>query len=205
VERTAPQTHRIAVLTSGHSRGSNLRALHEYFSTQAPEVEIALVVNNRKQAPVWDLCAELGLPCVFISTRDMDAFERVLLAELAARGICLVALAGFMKLLSTNFLSQCAIPVLNIHPALVPKHCGAGMYGMKVHEAVFSAGEKVSGVTIHRVDALYDHGEIVFQASVDISHCRSAEEVAATVLALEHASYAPAIVSCLRGNTPCSG
>ncbi len=127
----------------------------------------------------------------------MAAFEQALLCLIRERSIGLMALAGFMKLLSADFMNLCAIPVLNIHPALIPKHCGPGMYGMKVHAAVFASGEKVSGVTVHRVDPIYDHGEIICQNEVDVSHCNSPEEIARVVLAAEHASYAPAILKVL--------
>jgi folate-dependent phosphoribosylglycinamide formyltransferase PurN len=171
--------------------------MHAWFALHAPWVEIGLVVNNFHHAPVWDLCAELGLACEFISTRDMAAFEHALILEIRQRNIRLIALAGFMKLLSAPFIRDCGIPIVNIHPALVPKHCGPGMYGMRVHEAVFDSREKLSGVTVHRVDPIYDHGEILCQTRVDVSDCADPREIATKVLAAEHATYAPTIVKLL--------
>lgn len=110
-----------------------------------------------------------------------------------AEKIDLIALAGFMSLLGGDFLTSVGIPVVNIHPALLPKYGGPGMYGMRVHEAVFASGDKVSGATVHLVDPVYDHGEIIAQKQVDISACRSPEEIAGLVLRVEHQLYAPAI------------
>ncbi len=116
--------------------------------------------------------------------------------------IDLIALAGYMKLLSASFLENIGLPVLNIHPALLPKYGGPGMYGIRVHAAVFAAGEKISGATVHLVDPLYDHGKIIAQEQLDISDCPSAEVIAARVLAVEHRIYAPAIHAFLSQNKP---
>lgn len=113
----------------------------------------------------------------------------------------LIALAGFMKLLSPAFLDRTGIPVLNIHPALLPKYGGQGMYGIRVHEAVFDAGERFSGATVHLVDPIYDHGEIIAQEQVDISDCHSPEAIAAKVLEIEHGIYARAIYDFLNRKT----
>lgn len=148
-------------------------------------------------APVVRLCAELHIPCHILNPRCQEAFEARLL-ELCREGrIDLIALAGFMKLLSSAFLDQAGIPVLNIHPALLPQYGGAGMYGLRVHEAVFAAEERFSGATVHLVDPLYDHGKIIAQEKVDISDCPSPEAIAARVLEAEHQIYAPAILSYL--------
>lgn len=123
----------------------------------------------------------------------MPAFEEKLVALAQSADAQLIALCGFMKLLSPDCLSALKIPVLNIHPALLPKYGGRGMYGMKVHEAVFAARERLSGATIHSVDPIYDHGEILSQRTVDIADCTCPEEIAIRVLAIEHEIYAPAI------------
>lgn len=194
MERAASETRRIAVLTGGHGRGSNLKAIHDYLSTKGFPARIALVVGDRKTTPVKDLCETLGLRYDYIPSKDMSGFEAHLLSLCKDIGIELVALAGFLKLLSADFIEQVGIPILNIHPALIPKHCGAGMYGKRVHEAVFEAGDMFSGATIHEVDAIYDHGKVIAQTQIDISDCQSPDEIAVRVLAVEHQIYAPAIL-----------
>lgn len=202
MERAASEAHRIAVLTGGHGRGSNLRAIHGHFERQGFPARVDLVVGDRRETPVKTLCAELGLSYEFISSKDMRAYESGLLRLVAERDIELIALAGFLKLLSAEFLSQLRIPVLNIHPALIPKYCGTGMYGIRVHQAVYAAGEPVSGATVHLVDPVYDHGRIVAQETTDISLCGSPEEIAAEVLKVEHGIYGPAILKVLRERYP---
>jgi len=197
VERTASKIHRIAVLSSGKGRGSNLHALHRFFFESGQPVQIALAVFSRADSPAYGLAQELGICSMVISTRDMHAFEEQLLPFIKQNDIELIALAGFMKQLSESFLNSVQVPVLNIHPALLPRFGGKGMFGMAVHEAVFTAGEKLSGATIHRVDPLYDHGEILAQQKVDISKCYSASEIANLVLKAEHELYGPTICKVL--------
>lgn len=156
------------------------------------------MVGDRMDTPVKDLCLELGLRYEYASSKDMRLYEAQLLRLVEYHRVELIALAGFLKLLSSDLLDRLAMPVLNIHPALIPKHCGKGMYGMKVHQAVFAAGEKFSGATVHIVDPVYDHGRIVIQKQTDISDCTSPEEIAARVLSLEHSIYAPAIMQILQ-------
>lgn len=132
----------------------------------------------------------------------MADFERRLSDLVSREKIDLIALAGFMKLLSAQFIAAVGVPILNIHPALLPAHGGEGLYGLKVHQAVFAAGEKLSGATVHLVDPLYDHGRIIAQQSVPIADCSSPEEIAARVLTIEHQLYAPAIHSFLSRKQP---
>jgi folate-dependent phosphoribosylglycinamide formyltransferase PurN len=167
--------------------------MHSYFLEQGLPVRICFATASRTDVPVVKLCEDLGIPCHVINPRNMREYEAELLQLVQDGKIELIALAGFMKLLSADFLITAGIPVLNIHPALLPKYGGTGMYGMRVHEAVYASGDKVSGVTVHKVDPLYDHGEIVTQTEVDISACGSPEEIAAAVLKAEHQTYAPAI------------
>lgn len=193
MERTSLKTWRIAVLTSGAGRGSNLQALYEYFKNHSLPVEIAFATASNKNALVVQLCDKLNIPCYILSPRKDKDFETRLLELCQQEKIDLIALAGFMNLLSSSFLEKVGIPVLNIHPALLPKYGGKGMYGINVHKAVFESGDKISGVTVHLVDNHYDNGPILVQEKVDISDCKNAEEIAAKVLEMEHQIYAPAI------------
>lgn len=198
MERAASEAWRIAVLTSGHGRGSNLRALYKAFTKNSLPLKIAFATASSGKAPVVQLCSDLGLPCHILNPRYQESFENRLLELCQQEQIDLVALAGFMRLLSPAFLDQAGIPVLNIHPALLPQYRGKGMYGIRVHEAVFDAGERFSGATVHLVDPIYDHGEIIAQEQVDISDCHSPEAIAAKVLEIEHGIYARAIYRFLR-------
>ncbi len=195
--RAAAETWKIAVLTSGHGRGSNLRALHQAFLDNNWPLRIAFATASTSKAPVARLCSDLGIPCHVLNPSRFDACEGRLLELCQQERIDLIALAGFMKLLSAFFLDKVGLPILNIHPALLPNYGGPGMYGLRVHEAVFAAGEKFSGATVHLVDPLYDHGKIIAQEKVDISDCPSPEAIAARVLEVEHRVYAPAILSYL--------
>lgn len=185
----APKIHRIVTLSSGKSRGTNLMAIYRYFKHRQLPIQIAKAIFTDASSMACIACAELGIPKQVISIRDIDRFEEDLLAVLKNEKVELLALCGFMKLLSASFISQAAIPILNVHPALLPKYGGKKMYGMAVHRAVFEARELNSGATIHRVDSIYDHGEILTQKAVDISHCQSPEEIASTVLKVEHEIY----------------
>lgn len=201
MERTSPGTYQIAVLSSGHSRGSNLRAMHGYWREHSLPIQIALAVFTRTDSPALALANDLGIPSLVVSAKIMKSFETEVLERCKALNINLIALAGFLKPLSNDFINKTGIPILNIHPALLPKYGGKGMYGMAVHNAVYEGGELVSGATVHIVDPLYDHGRIVAQSCVDVSACASPEEIAASVLAIEHQLYAPSIYTLLSGTS----
>ena len=193
MERTASGTHKIAVFCSGLSRGSNLCAIHKYFADNKLPIEIALVIFTCKAAPAIQLAEERNLNYQIISARDMQNFEKQAMQLCCQNNIELIALSGFLKQLSPTFIDSMQIPILNIHPALLPKYGGKGMYGMTVHNSVFAAGEKESGVTIHLVNSQYDRGKIIAQEKVDISSCKSPKEIAEKVLDVEHKLYAPTI------------
>ena len=178
---------RVAVVTSGRSRGSNFEAIARFLAGKP--AQIAFVVVTSRKAPIIERCEALGVPVVHLPVRDITDFENGLLAAVREHNVSLIALAGFLKQLSAAFLCACGCPVVNIHPALLPCYGGPGMYGMRVHEAVFNAGEKVSGATVHHVNEHYDAGSIIAQRQVDISSCRSPQEVATAVLEAEHELY----------------
>jgi len=187
-------------LSSGKSRGSNLLAIYRYFLDNQIPIEIATAVFTNGKSPACISCNDLDIPTQIISARDISLFEMKLRQLVISEQADLIALCGFMRLITAEFLDSIQIPVLNIHPALLPKYGGHKMYGMAVHEAVFAAGEKVSGATIHRVDGIYDHGEILAQKKVDISHCASPDEIAGEVLKIEHEIYAKTIAHVLQKN-----
>ncbi|MCK9557004.1 MAG: formyltransferase family protein [Candidatus Cloacimonetes bacterium] len=194
----APEVQRIITLSSGKSRGSNLLALHSYFTDEQLPLVVHRAIFTSAKAPAIPLCTERGIPSVVIGAKDMAIFEAALATMVERENIALIALCGFMKQLSKDFIVNIKIPILNIHPALLPKYGGKDMYGMNVHRQVLDNHELVSGATIHRVDPLYDHGEIIAQITTDISQCHSAEEIAAKVLKVEHQIYGPAIYAEIR-------
>ena len=197
MERTEPATTQITVFTSGLSRGSNLRAMAQYFAQHELPIQINCVVHTLRTVPIVDVCKELGLPSVLIPGKDMRSFESQARELILDSNIQLVVLAGFMKLLSADFINTIGIPIVNIHPALLPKYGGSGMYGKSVHQAVYKHHERVSGATVHLVDALYDHGRIIAQETVSIEDCQSPEEIGQRVLKIEHGLYGKAIAEFL--------
>lgn len=179
----------IAVFASGS--GSNARKLIEYFK-ESPTARVALVVSNKADAGVLDIAREHGVPTQVIdrvSFRESEAF----LAELREKNIDFIVLAGFLWLVPDWLVAAFPGRIVNIHPALLPKYGGKGMYGMRVHEAVVAAGERESGITIHVVDERYDEGDMVFQASCPVEPGDSPADVARKVQALEHRFF-PEIV-----------
>jgi len=175
------------------SRGSNLKSIHKYFLMNKLPVKIEFVIKTKENAPISAVCKELGVYCVLLPYKNRDYFESNLLNLSKQHKVDLIALSGFLKLLSSDFIDNINLPILNIHPALLPKYGGIGMYGMKVHTAVFEAGEKISGATVHLVDDKYDHGKIIYQQSVDVSECKNPEEIAQNVLSVEHSIYGKSI------------
>ena len=109
------------------------------------------------------------------------------------RGIDLVILAGFLWLIPEHLLNVFPKKIINIHPSLLPKYGGKGMYGLRVHQAVFNAKEIESGITIHVIDKEYDKGDIIFQQKISIKSCKSPEEIADKILKIEHKNFAKTI------------
>ena len=189
--------NKIAILTSGLSRGSNFESIANYFKDNR-EVNISFVLITRKNAPIVEKCQNYGIPSFFLSTRNYELFELNLLKKIKEEKITLIVLAGFMRRLSENFIQK-SCPIINIHPALLPKYGGKKMYGSAVHKAVFEAKEKYSGVTIHLVNSEYDSGKILNQQIVDISECSNPEEIGKRVLELEHKVYPETIKKIING------
>ena len=127
--------------------GTNLQALIDASARgELPDVELALVVSNKKTAHALERAQNAGIEALFIDSAD---FEARLQAELEARGIRLVVLAGFLRILSPEFTARWPRRILNIHPSLIPSFCGQGYYGLRVHEAALARGVKLTGATVH--------------------------------------------------------
>ena len=162
---------RIAVLVSGG--GTNLQALIDAQSRgEIPHGEIVLVISNKEGAYALERATHAGVPAVVITKAacggDQEAFEDVLLAQLAACEIDLIVLAGFMSILSKRFTDAYEKRIINVHPSLIPSFCGEGFYGLRVHRAALEKGVKVTGATVHFVNEIPDGGEIILQKAVAI-------------------------------------
>ena len=161
---------RIAVLVSGG--GTNLQALLDAQDRgEIPCGEIVLVVSDKEDAYALERAKKHGVETAVLSRRkkaDRAAFEDRLSETLAAHGIEMIILAGFMVILSENFVKQYPRRILNVHPSLIPSFCGAGYYGLRVHEAALERGVKVTGATVHYVNEIPDGGEIIAQKAVAV-------------------------------------
>ena len=175
----------IAIFASG--TGSNARKIIEYFKN-SPDIKVALVVSNKKDAGVLEIAREHGIPTQVID-RKMFYETEDLLGILKKHEIGFVVLAGFLWLIPSYLVKSFEKKMVNIHPALLPKFGGKGMYGMRVHEAVKETGETETGITIHWVNEHYDEGNIVFQTSCVVSPEDSPADIARKVQQLEHRHF----------------
>ncbi len=176
---------RIAIFGSGN--GTNAQRITEYFANK-PEVEVATFVTNKKDAYISQRAKNLGVPCVYFSCNDFYETDSVL-DYLKECGIDYVILAGFLWLVPQNLLTAFSRRIINIHPALLPKYGGKGMYGERVHEAVIAAGEKESGITIHFVDEHYDQGTTIFQATCQVAPTDTPDTLAQKIHKLEYEHF----------------
>ena len=155
---------RVAVLISGG--GTNLQAIIDKSAAgELPHVELALVVSSRKNAGGLDRAERAGIKHVYIGKEN---FEQDLIKLLEEHEIDIIVLAGFLKILSSDFVSRYPDRIINVHPSLIPSFCGDGFYGLRVHEAALSYGVKVTGATVHFVNEVTDGGKIIAQRAVDI-------------------------------------
>lgn len=175
----------VAIFASGS--GTNAENIARYFS-KSEIVKVAVVLSNNKHVGVHGRVNKLGIPS-FVFSRDEFVEGSSVLEKLAEYQIDLIVLAGFMNKISEPLLRAYPGRIINIHPALLPKHGGKGMYGMHVHEAVVAAGESESGITIHYINENYDEGDIIFQATCPVIPTDTPEDVATKVHALEYAHY----------------
>ncbi|MDR2424657.1 MAG: phosphoribosylglycinamide formyltransferase [Prevotellaceae bacterium] len=179
----------IAVLASGS--GSNAQRIFEHFSGIF-DANVKILMTNNKNAGVIDRAKRLNLPVKVFDRKDFFASDHVkdfLLQE----NIDWIVLAGFLWLVPKNLTDSFPNRIVNIHPALLPKYGGKGMYGMHVHEAVIAAGDTESGITIHYVNEEYDSGDIIFQAKTAIDATDTPESLAGKIHQLEY-EYFPQIL-----------
>lgn len=177
----AMKKHVVAIFASGN--GSNAVNLIRHFHDH-PHIRIALVLSNKQDAPVIEKANDLGVETLIF---DNAAFENGLtvLQELDYRGVEWIILAGFLRKIPLNLIHGYPNRILNIHPSLLPKFGGKGMYGMHVHRAVVAAHEPETGISIHFVNANFDEGELIAQFSTEVTPDDTPETVADKIHALE--------------------
>lgn len=176
--------------------GTNAERLMAYFGA-SDLAEVVLVLTNKKDAGVVKRAANAGVPCEWMS-RELYSSGSHLNARLLAANVDLVVLAGYLKLLPKETVTAYEGRIVNVHPSLLPKHGGKGMYGMKVHQAVIDLEEPYSGITIHHVNEVYDQGEVIFQATLPVQSGWSPEDLAQAIHELEYAHFPVVIENLLQ-------
>lgn len=161
---------KIAVLVSGG--GTNLQAIIDAIANKTiTNAEISVVISNNKDAYALERARKHGIEAVCISPKQFetrDAFNRAFLEKLNSYQVDLVVLAGFLVVLPEMLIREYENRIINIHPSLIPSFCGTGFYGLKVHEGVLARGVKITGATVHFVDAGTDTGPIILQKAVEV-------------------------------------
>jgi formyltetrahydrofolate-dependent phosphoribosylglycinamide formyltransferase len=185
----------IAVFGSGS--GTNFEAIHAAIQQgKIPHTTIRVVLSNNPAAGILERARKRGIPAVHLSPKQFAherEFNDVLLATLREHDVNFIVLAGYMKRVPPRIISAYRERIVNIHPALLPKFGGQGMYGMHVHEAVIAAGERFTGATVHIVDEEYDRGPILLQKRVAVADSDTPASLAAKVLSVEHELYPEAL------------
>ncbi len=187
----------IAIFASGS--GTNAENIAKYFANNN-EIRVVLVLSNNANAKVHDRMRKLKIPSYTFSKNEFSEGTAVL-SKLKEYHIDFIVLAGYMNKITSPLLKAYPQQIINIHPALLPKFGGKGMYGMHVHEAVVAAGEKESGITIHFVNENYDEGAIIFQANCPVLSGDSPEQVAEKVHQLEYAHFPHVIEEVIQKTT----
>ena len=177
---------RLGILAS-HS-GSNFQAIIDACADRTLRARIAVAISNNSNAPALERARRAGIPAIHLSsaTHPGDTLDDAILETLDAHQVDWVILAGYMRKLGPHTLQHFRNRIVNIHPSLLPRHGGKGMYGLNVHRAVLAAGDKETGVTIHRVESEYDTGEIIARRRVPVLDTDTPESLAARVLIEEH-------------------
>lgn len=178
---------KIGVLISGS--GSNLQSLIDNIENGNIDGKITVVISNKKDAYGLERARQSNIPAVYVRHRDygsFDEFNSAIIEELKKHGVELVVLAGYLKILSSEFIEEYRNRIINIHPSLIPSFCGKGYYGIKVHEEAVKYGVKLSGATVHFVDEGADTGPIIIQEAVEVDCGDTADSLQQRVLKVEH-------------------
>ena len=175
----------IAIFASGS--GSNAVKIIEHFTRQKIETRFC-ILSNKPKAPVLGKAKKLGIETLVFSREEFFNSDKIV-EYLQSKNVSLIVLAGFLWLVPENIIKAFNGKIINIHPALLPKYGGKGMFGMRAHQAVVDARESETGITIHYVDEEYDHGKIILQKSCSVIPEDTPETVAKKVQQLEHKHF----------------
>ena len=167
--------------------GSNAEKIIQYFKNHKA-INIACVITNNEKAGAIERAEKARVPSTYFSKEDFEQPNRIM-SYLESKQVDYIVLAGFLLKIAPEIIAQYPDKIINIHPALLPKYGGKGMYGMNVHRAVKNNGDIQSGMTIHQVNEKYDDGDILFQAVVALDKSDTPESIAKKVLTLEHKHY----------------
>jgi phosphoribosylglycinamide formyltransferase-1 len=185
---------RLAIMASG--RGSNAEAIIKYSQGSAAAYEVALIVTNNPKAGVIEIAQQYGIDWCCIDSRDFLTsveYEEYLIEVFEKKRISMIALAGYLKLIPLKIIDTFSKRIFNIHPSLLPKYGGNGMYGMRVHKKVIENREQKSGSSVHIVERDYDTGEIICQKSVEIHDDDTPETLSERILQVEYSIYPPTL------------
>jgi phosphoribosylglycinamide formyltransferase-1 len=185
---------KIAIFASGN--GTNAQRIIEYFKDH-PSISVELVLSNNPESFVLTRAKSAGISTEIFSRKEFYETEKVL-KILEERKITFIVLAGFLWLVPDYLLHAYSSRIVNIHPALLPKYGGKGMYGMRVHESVINSGDKESGITIHMVNDKYDEGQIIFQSRCKVDLSDTPDSLAKKIHLLEYEHYPRVIESLLK-------
>lgn len=181
---------RVVIFASGS--GSNAENIYEYFKNKE-SIVISYILTNNKNAKVLDRARRLNIPSSVFNRNEFNDATQLL--EFLKEEADLIVLAGFLWKVPDAIVKAFPNKIVNIHPALLPKYGGKGMYGMNVHKAVVENKETVTGITIHYVNENYDEGAVIFQAKTEVLHSDTAEEVAQKIHLLEYEHFPKVIAS----------
>ncbi len=176
---------RLAIFASG--TGTNAEAIFKYFQNH-PTIKVELLLTNNPAATVLDKAKKFEVKSIVFTKFRFNESDEII-AQLQSHQITHIVLAGFLLLIPRNLIVAYPNKIINLHPSLLPKFGGKGMYSIKVHEAVKLAREKETGITIHEVNEKYDEGKILFQVSCQVSLSDTPQQIAQKVQALEHKNY----------------
>lgn len=180
---------KLAIFASGS--GSNAENIAQYFKNDS-EIEVSLIISNKRDAYVLERAKQLNIPSYTYNKKEFEESVKII-DLLKSHNIDYIILAGFLLKVSQEIIDTYPNKIINIHPALLPKFGGKGMYGNFVHNAVIESKEKETGITIHYVNENYDEGNIIFQAKCEVLKNDDIKQVAAKVHKLEH-EYFPQII-----------
>jgi phosphoribosylglycinamide formyltransferase-1 len=189
-----PGRLKVGVLASGG--GTNLQAIIDRAADGRLDAEVTVVISDVADAFALERARRAAVHAAFINPRDFphrDAFNRAIIHKLRDHGVELVALAGYLRITSDEFVDAFDGRIMNIHPSLVPAFCGKGMHGLRVHQAALDYGVKVTGCTVHFVTKQVDAGPIIIQRTAPVLDDDTAETLSARVLKEEHIAYSEAI------------